>query len=131
MAQRKKGREARAAAGPVGPGEGEDDGAALIAVPLDDGQIRERTDELVSFLVKVEIERTKKREQVKKINASIKLCDERVRVLAREIDSREAFVDRQQALDFQSPTGRRVGAAAAKAAELAGNDTTRATSTGN
>ena len=114
----------RAAAGPVGPGEGEDDGAALIAVPLDEGQLRERTDELVSFLVKLEGEETKKSEQVKKINASIKLCKERVRVLAREIDSREAFVDRQQALDFHTTTGRRPGAAAAKAAELA-NDTTR------
>jgi hypothetical protein len=131
MAQRKKGRESRAAAGPIGPGEGDDDGAALIAVPLDEGQLSERRDELVSFLIKQEMEETKKGEQVKKINASIKLCKERVRVLAREIDSREAFVDRQQALDFQTTSGRRVGAAAQKAAELAGNDTTRATSTGH
>jgi hypothetical protein len=119
MAQRKKGRETRS----TKPADEADDGASLIAVRLDDEQLKVRGEELVSFIVKLESLENKKGEQVKKINAEIKLCKERSRVLARELDSGEAMIDRQQALDFQNvSTGRRVGAAAAKAAQLAEND---------
>lgn len=120
MAQRKKGREGRAArANDVA----EDDGASLVAVKLDDAQLQERGSELVDWLVKQRSLKDKKKAQVKKINEELKLAEQRVDVLARELDTGEAFIERQTDLPFAG-TGRRPGAAAERAAELAHNDTT-------
>ena len=100
-----------------------DDGTSLMAVRLDDEQKKERGGELVDWLVKRKSLEEKKAAQVKKINEELKLAKQRIDVLAREIDTGEAFIERQTDLDFGGPgTGRRPGAAASRAAELA-NDT--------
>lgn len=120
MAQRKKGREGRAKKETTI----EDDGSSLVAVPLNAEEIRQREDERHNFLVKLYSLEEKKKAQVTKINEEIKLCKQESRRLTREIDDREAFVDRQVAMDygpeFAQKGGRREGAAAAKAAELDG-----------
>lgn len=121
MAQRKKGRDGRSAA--RANDVAEDDGASLVAVKLDDAQLQERGSELVDWLVKQRSLKDKKKAQVKKINEELKLAEQRVDVLARELDTGEAFIERQTDLPFAG-TGRRPGAAAERAAELAHNDTT-------
>lgn len=96
MAGRRKGRESRAEQ-PV-----EDDGTGLVPVDLDEAALKERGDELVSWLVKEHQITDKKREQVKKINAEIKLVKDKVRTLTRELDTKVAYVDPQIALNFTS-----------------------------
>lgn len=123
MAQRKQGREKRSRiANGNGGDEAVDDGASLVAVALDDDALKLRGSELVDWLVKQRSLKEKKAAQVKKINEELKLANQRIDVLAREIDTGEAFIDRQTDLPFQG-TGRRPGAAAERASGLA-NDAT-------
>lgn len=97
MAGRRRGRESRAEQPAV-----EDDGTGLVPVDLDEAALKMRGDELVSWLVKEHQITDKKREQVKKINAEIKLVKDKVRTLTRELDTKVAYVDPQIALNFAS-----------------------------
>lgn len=122
MAQRKQGRDKRSSKSANGnDDEHVDDGSSLMAVKLEDDQLKERGGELVDWLVKRRSLEEKKAAQVKKINEELKLARQRIDVLAREIDTGEAFIERQTDLPFAG-SGRRPGAAAQRAAELA-NDT--------
>ncbi len=94
MAGRRKNRESRAEQPP------EDDGTGLVPVDLDETALKDRGDELVSWLVKDHQVSDKKREQVKKINAELKLIKDKIRTLTRELDTKIAYVDPQYALNF-------------------------------
>jgi hypothetical protein len=104
MAQRKKGREKRAAAN--------DEGTGLVRVKLTDDQWRERSADLASFEKKLEDTESKKAAAAAKYNSEIKLIKEKITVLADEVDTREANVDAQVAMNFGGAAGRRPGAAA-------------------
>lgn len=104
MAQRKKGREKRAAAN--------DEGTGLVRVKLTDEQWRERSSDLASYEKKLEDSESKKAAAAAKYNSEIKLIKEKISVLADEVDTREANVDAQQAMNFAGTAGRRPGAAA-------------------
>lgn len=104
MAARKKGREKRAAAN--------DEGTGLVRVKLTDEQWRERSSELASWEKKLEDTESKKAATAAKYNSEIKSCKEKITVLADEVDTREANVDAQQAMNFGGTAGRRPGAAA-------------------
>jgi hypothetical protein len=121
MAQRKQGRDTRSSKSANGNDEPVDDGTSLMAVKLEDDQLKERGGELVDWLVKRRSLEEKKAAQVKKINEELKLARQRIDVLAREIDTGEAFIERQTDLPFAG-SGRRPGAAAQRAAELANDN---------
>lgn len=95
MAGRRKGREKRAQQ--EAP---EDDGSGLVPIDLDDQGVKERSEELVSWCVKRHQLEDKKKEQVAKINAEIKIARDKIRVLTRECDERVAYVDPQMAMPF-------------------------------
>jgi hypothetical protein len=82
--------------------EQEDDGTGLVPVELDEAQLKERHDDLVSWNVKLYQLEDKKRDAVKKINAELKLAKEKAKQLTRECDTKIAYVDPQQALNFSS-----------------------------
>jgi hypothetical protein len=103
MAARKKGREKRAAAN--------DEGTGLVRVKLTDDQWRERSADLASFEKKLEDTESKKAAAAAKYNSEIKLIKEKISTLADEVDTREANVDAQQAMNFGGTAGRRAGAA--------------------
>jgi hypothetical protein len=117
MAARKKGREKRAAAN--------DEGTGLVRVRLTDDQWRSRCDELASYLKKAEDVESKKAAAAEKYNGELKLLKEKISTLADEVDTHEANVDAQQAIDFDGVAGKRKrGAAAADGkAAAAGDDT--------
>lgn len=99
MAARKKGREKRAGA--------TDEGTGLVRVRLTDEQWRARSDELAGYIKKLEDVEGKKSAAAEKYNGEIKLLKERISVLADEVETREANVDAQQAIDFDGPAGKR------------------------
>lgn len=103
MAQRKKGREKRAPAN--------DEGTGLVRVKLTEEQRTERGLDLASFEKKLEDTESKKAAAAAKYNSEIKLIKEKISVLADEVDTGEANVDAQQAMNFGGVAGRRVGAA--------------------
>lgn len=109
MAARKKGREKRAAAN--------DEGTGLVRVKLTDDQWRDRSAELASWEKKLEDTESKKAAAAGKYNAEIKVCKERISVLADEVDTREANVDSQTAMNFDGHAGKRKRGAAAAAAD--------------
>jgi hypothetical protein len=115
MAARKKGREKRAAAN--------DEGTGLVRVRLTDEQWRARCDELASYLKKAEDVEGKKAAAAEKYNGELKLLKEKISTLADEVDTHEANVDAQQAMDFDGMAGKRKrgGGADGKAA-AAGDD---------
>lgn len=118
MAQRKKGREKRAAAN--------DEGTGLVRVKLTDEQWRARSDELASFIKKLEDVEGKKAAAAEKYNGEIKLLKEKISVLADEVDTHEANVDAQQAMNFDGHAGKRKrgnGAAAADGKAAAAGET--------
>ena len=116
MAARKKGREKRAAAN--------DEGTGLVRVRLNDEQWRARCDELASYLKKAEDVEGKKAAAAEKYNGELKLLKEKISTLADEVDTHEANVDAQQAMDFDGMAGKRKrGAAADGKAAAAGDDT--------
>ena len=92
--------------------EANDDGSALIPMRLDEDQLKERGAELVDWTIKLQQLEDKKKEQVKKINADIKLAREATRRLAREIDDGVAFVDPQAKLAYDREAERRNAALA-------------------
>ncbi len=94
--RRRPGREKRAASA----AEVEDDGSGLVPMELDDGEVKTRSAELVDWLVKRHQLEDKKREQVAKLNAEIKITRDRIRVLTRECDERVAYVDPQMTLGY-------------------------------
>lgn len=100
MAGRRKGREKRAT-----QTEPEDDGSGLVPMELDEQGVKERSEELVSWCVKHHQMVDKKKEQVAKINAEIKIARDRIRVLTRECDERVAYVDPQMAMPFGGGVG--------------------------
>lgn len=93
MAAAKKGRESRKS-----NKSAEDDGSGLVEQALSAEEIKGRQDELISWLVKQEQTETKKSAAVKKFNADLKLADEKIRVLTREIDTGKAYVDPQTSM---------------------------------
>lgn len=101
MAGRRKGRDKRAEKSE----SVEDDGTGLVPVELTEQQKKDRGDELVSWLCKRHQLEDKKREQVKKINAELKLAGDKVRTLTRELDTGVAYVDPQMALDYAAAGG--------------------------
>lgn len=118
MAARKKGREKRAAAN--------DEGTGLVRVRLTDDQWRARCDELASYLKKAEDVEGKKAAAAEKYNGELKLLKEKISTLADEVDTHEANVDAQQAMDFDGMAGKRkrgAGAAPDGKAAAAGDDT--------
>jgi hypothetical protein len=114
MAARKKGREKRAAAN--------DEGTGLVRVRLTDDQWRSRCDELASYLKKAEDVEGKKAAAAEKYNGELKLLKEKISTLADEVDTHEANVDAQQAMNFDGHAGKRKRGADGKAA-AAGDDT--------
>jgi hypothetical protein len=105
MAARKKGREKRA-------GATDDGGAGLVRVKLDDEQWKGRCDDLASAVKKLEDVESKKAAASAKFNAEIKILSEQISILADEVDTHEANVDAQQAMNFEPLSGgRREGAA--------------------
>jgi len=112
MAARKKGNEKRAGK--------TDEGTGLVRVRLTDEQWRARCDELASYLKKAEEVEGKKSAAAEKYNGELKLLREKISVLADEVDTHEANVDAQTALEFDGFAGKRQrdGKAAA-----AGDDT--------
>jgi hypothetical protein len=115
MAARKKGREKRAAAN--------DEGTGLVRVRLTDEQWRARCDELASYLKKAEDVEGKKAAAAEKYNGELKLLKEKISTLADEVDTHEANVDAQQAMDFDGMAGKRKrGAAAADGKAAAAGD---------
>lgn len=116
MAARKKGREKRAAAN--------DEGTGLVRVRLTDDQWRARCDELASYLKKAEDVESKKSAAAEKYNGELKLLREKISTLADEVDTHEANVDAQQAMNFDGHAGKRKrGAGADGKAAAAGDDT--------
>jgi hypothetical protein len=100
MAQRKK-RDA--AAKTKGKGKSvDDDNTGLVQVKLDDGQWRGRADELASELKRKETTLAKKKAAVTKFNSELKLHDERIAVLAEEVDTHSALVDPQIAMNYRT-----------------------------
>jgi hypothetical protein len=89
----------------------DDDGAGLVEQDLTDEELKDRNDELISWLVKQEQIATKKGAAVEKFNAELKLAKERIHVLTRELDTKKAYVDPQQSL-FDEPVGNDAQAAA-------------------
>lgn len=83
----------------------DDDGAGLVEQALTPEELRDRQDELISWLVKREQVETKKGAAVEKFNAELKLAKERIHVLTREIDTKKAYVDPQEQLPFTDPPG--------------------------
>lgn len=81
----------------------DDDGAGLIEQELTADEMKDRQDELISWLVKREAVETKKKAAVEKFNAEVKLAKERIHVLTREIDTKKAYVDPQQTLFDEEP----------------------------
>lgn len=104
MAQRKKGREKRAGTS--------DDGSGLVRVKLDDDTWKGRCDDLASAIKKREDVESKKSAAVEKYNGELKLLETQISQLADEVDTHEANVDAQQAINFEAVAGRREGAAA-------------------
>lgn len=100
MAARKKGREKRA-------GATDDAGTGLVRVRLTEDQWKGRCDDLASALKKLEDVEGKKSAAAEKFNGEIKLLKEKISVLADEVDTREANVDAQQAMDFDGYAGKR------------------------
>jgi hypothetical protein len=117
MAARKKGREKRAAAN--------DEGTGLVRVRLTDDQWRARCDELASYLKKAEDVEGKKSAAAEKYNGELKLLKEKISTLADEVDTHEANVDAQQAMNFDGHAGKRKRGAATEdgKAAAAGEDT--------
>lgn len=115
MAQRKKGREKRAGA--------TDEGTGLVRVRLTDEQWRGRSDELASMIKKLEDVEGKKSAAAEKYNGEIKLLKERITVLADEVETHEANVDAQQAIDFDGPAGRRKRGSNGAGDSVPANDT--------
>jgi hypothetical protein len=105
----------------VEPEENNDDGAALIPMRLDEDQLKDRGAELVDWTIKLQQLEDKKKEQVKKINADIKLARESTRRLAREIDDGVAFVDPQAKLAYDRESQRKNEALAAADLSVNGN----------
>jgi hypothetical protein len=99
MAARKKGREKRAGTS--------DEGTGLVRVKLTPEQVSQRSDELASYIKKLEDVEGKKSAAAEKYNGEIKLLKEKISVLADEVDTREANVDAQQAMDFDGYAGKR------------------------
>jgi hypothetical protein len=102
MAGRRKNKRAAGSAGGAAAQrkalDDDDDGAGLVEQDLTEAELKDRGDELVSWLVKKEQIETKKSSAVEKFNAEIKLSKQRIHVLTREIDTRKAYVDPQQSL---------------------------------
>ena len=96
MATRKKGREKRAGT--------TDEGTGLVRVKLTEEQWRERSDELASCIKKAEDVESKKSAAAEKYNGELKLLKTRISILADEVDTREANVEAQVALDLKLPT---------------------------
>lgn len=99
MAARKKGRESRAPKA--------DEGTGLVRVRLTDEQWRERSSELAMWEKKLEDTESKKSAAAQKYNADIKLCKENITRLADEVDTREANVDAQMAMNYDGFAGKR------------------------
>lgn len=78
--------------------DADDDGAGLVEQDLTPEELKDRSDELISWLVKQEQIGTKKGAAVEKFNAELKLAKERIHVLTRELDTGKAYVDPQQSL---------------------------------
>ncbi len=91
----------------------EDDGAGLVEQELTPEELRDRGEELISWLVKREQVEGKKGAAVEKFNAELKLAKERIHVLTREIDTKKAYVDPQESLPFNKPPGQNDAQAAA------------------
>jgi len=101
MAGRRSKKKAGAAGGAAAQRKGlddDDDGAALVEQELTPDELKDRQDELISWLVKQEQIGTKKGAAVEKFNAELKLAKERIHVLTRELDTGKAYVDPQQSL---------------------------------
>lgn len=81
----------------------DDDGAGLVEQDLTPEELKDRGEELISWLVKREQVETKKGVAVEKFNAELKLAKERIHVLTREIDTKKAYVDPQQGFDYPDP----------------------------
>ena len=99
MAQRKKGRETRAPK--------TDEGTGLVRVKLTDEQWRSASADLADWTKKLEDAESKKSAAANKYNAEIKVCKENITRLADEVDTREANVDAQQAMQFDGYAGKR------------------------
>lgn len=100
MAQRKKGREKRAAA--------TDEGTGLVRVKLTEEQWKGRCDDLASAIKKREDVEGRKAAAAEKFNGELKLLNEQISVLADEVETHEANVDAQLAMDYErAPGGRR------------------------
>ena len=114
MAARKKGREKRAGT--------TDEGTGLVRVKLTPEQVATRSDELASYIKKLEDVEGKKAAAAEKYNGEIKLLKEKISVLADEVDTREANVDAQQAIDFDGYAGKRKRPAADGKSAAAGDE---------
>lgn len=99
MAQRKKGRESRAAK--------TDEGTGLVRVKLTDEQWRTASADLAIWEKKLEDIESKKAAASQKYNAEIKICKENITRLADEVDTREANVDAQMAMQYDGFAGKR------------------------
>lgn len=100
MAQRKKGRDKRAAA--------IDEGTGLVRVKLNDEQWKGRCDDLASAIKKLEDVKGRKAAAADKFNGEIKLLEDQVSQLADEVDTHEANVDAQMAFSYERiPGGKR------------------------
>lgn len=99
MAAAKQGREKRSSR----VNRESDDGAGLVEQVLSPEELKERNDELISWLVKQETTVAKKKSAVEKFNGEIKLQKQRISVLTRELDTGKAFVDPQVSLDYPEP----------------------------
>lgn len=84
-----------------------DEGTGLVRVRLTDEQWRARSDELASYIKKLEEIEGKKSAAAEKYNGEIKLLKEKISQLADEVDTHEANVDAQQAIDFDGYAGKR------------------------
>lgn len=80
-----------------------DDGAGLVEQDLTEAELKDRNDELISWLVKNEQTKTKKKAAVEKFNGELKLQGEKIRVLTRELDTGKAYVDPQESFDYPDP----------------------------
>lgn len=102
MASRKEGREGRSdkkrrSAADV------DDGSGLVQQKLSEQELKDRNEELISWLVKDQTVKLKKSQAVAKFNADLKVSGERIKVLTRELDTGIAFVEAQ--LDLPGTEG--------------------------
>lgn len=103
MAARKNRKSSERAATP-----GDDDNATgLVRVKLTDDQWRERCDSLASLLKKKEGVEGKKAAAAAKFNGEIKLLDEKISQLADEVETREANVEAQLAMNYGGYAGKR------------------------